>query len=277
MMNEKKFKNQLIEIKENNWAIPEDIDAYDLTLELMDNIGSTDSELRDGLIFRLLMMIIRTKKISFDQMEELLTICLSERHLFNGVGKIEDDSVFNRTFTSLVIAGILRVNYKEQEKFLSESQIKHVYKEVLKYLRTEKDLRGYVEFKGWAHSTAHTADMLCGLASSKGIDHNELLEILQVIKEKVCVDTYTYINEEDERLINAFICVICREIVSDEEIIDWINNFQNVEDVKQCPQYEHLRINRKNFLRSLYFRLKNEDDAEGVLEAIEEGLSKLRV
>ncbi|WP_072831889.1 DUF2785 domain-containing protein [Clostridium collagenovorans] len=57
--------------------------------------------------------------------------------------------------------------------------------------------RGYVVDKGWAHSSAHTADALCSLAESKFIKYEELMEMLDIIKDKICVDTYTYINEEE--------------------------------------------------------------------------------
>jgi len=57
-----------------------------------------------------------------------------------------------------------------------------VYKKVIGYYVKEKDLRGFVEIKGWAHSSAHTAECLSSLVKSGYIKYNELLEILNIIK-----------------------------------------------------------------------------------------------
>ncbi|MEG2288408.1 MAG: DUF2785 domain-containing protein [Clostridium sp.] len=60
-----------------------------------------------------------------------MKLCLSEEHLFCGV------------------EAIISVNNKVEEEFLNESEVLHVYEEVMRYFRNEKDLRGYVKGKGW--------------------------------------------------------------------------------------------------------------------------------
>lgn len=270
-----KLKNQLKDIWENDWNIPEHINPYALSLEMMDNIGSTDPELRDMLILELLYNIISCKKISYEHMKELLKLSLSDSHLFYKIGEPEDYSVFKRTFTLCVINMILSLNNECDNNFLSEKEILHVYNEVLRYFRAEKDLRGYVAIKGWAHSSAHTGDVLCSLAKSTAIKHNELLEILQSIKEKICINTYTYINREDERLINAVVSILDRTILTDKEIINWINSFKNAEYVDKYPEDDHLRVNRKTFMRSLYFRLKKINANEQLINAVEKPLTSI--
>lgn len=275
MGDENKLKIQLKNIWENDWNIPEDVDIYALSLEMMDNIGSTDPELRDMLILELLYNIISCEKISYDQMKELLKLSLNDNNLFYKIGGNEDDSVFKRTFTLCIINMILNLNNECDDSFLSEEDILHVYNEVLRYFRNEKDVRGYVNLKGWAHSSAHTGDVLCSLSESKVIKHMELIEILQAIKEKICINTYTYINREDERLINAVVSILDRNILTDEEIINWINSFKNIEYIDKYPEDDHLRINRKTFMRSLYFRLKKINANEKLINAVEEPLNNI--
>lgn len=275
MKREQELKQQLTMIKENNWEIPRGVDPYVLSLEMLDNIGSIDSQLRDSLILGAFLRVIINKKISYEQMKELLKLCLSEEHLFYGVGKIDDDSVFNRTFTICIVESIISVNNKHEEGFLNESEVLLVYNEVMRYFTNEKDLRGYVEGKGWAHSSAHTADALCVLAENKFIKHKELMEILEIIKEKICVDTYTYINEEEERLINAFMCIYNRNIIRNKDIIKWIYSFEVVGKRGKYPAEEHLRENRKVFLRSLFFRFKKFNLDESLIKAVEQVLNNL--
>lgn len=276
-MNKKELlKKQLIAIRDNNWVISNEIDPYELSLEMLDNIGSTDPILRDDLILNMLLKIIEEKQISYEQMKEILNICLSENHLFCGIGKHEDDTVFNRTFSSLIIEGIILSNNSAETYFLSEAELLNAYKKVIKYFNEEKDLRGYVENKGWAHSSAHTADTLCSFADSEFLKYNELKEILAIIKKKICIDTYTYINQEDERLVTTFMHVYNRHIINDEEIINWIYSF---DDAEKCKKYTlsaaHLRENRKIFLRSLYFRAMKCNLDKHIINAVDEVLNHL--
>lgn len=274
-MKREELKKQLTMIKENNWEIPSEVDAYELSLEMLNNIGSVDPVLRDSLIFNMLQKVIIYKKISYEQMKEILRLCLSEEHLFYGLGKIDDDSVFNRTFTILVVGDIININNNVEKEFLNKEEVLYVYKKVMEYFEKEKDYRGYVEVKGWAHSSAHTADTLCSLAESKFIGYKELMEMLVIIKDKICIDTYAYINEEDERLINTFMSIYNRNIVQNEDIINWIYSFQNVEENGKYPNKEYLRENRKVFFRSLYFRFKKFNLENRIIEAIEQVLNNL--
>ena len=269
------LKEELTKIKENNWIIPDEVNPYELSIKMMENIGSLNSVLRDNLISSMFYRIIEDTKISHEQMKEILILCLSEKHLFYGIGKVKDDSVFNRTFSVLVIEGIISINNKSEKEFLSESEIKNTYKKVMDYFKKENDLRGYVEGKGWAHSTAHTSDALCSLAESRYIKYEELMEILYIIKEKICVTTYTYINEEDERLINTFMSVYNRQIISNDKIIDWIYSFKDINANGKYPDEEHLRENRKVFFRSLYFRAKKCNLEESIIKSIDNVLNSI--
>ena len=234
-----------------------------------------NSILRDNLILSMFYRIIEGTKISYEQMKKILKLCLSEDHLFYGLGKVKDDSVFNRTFSMLIIKVIVSTNNKAEKEFLCESEVLNVYKKVMEYFRKENDLRGYVEGKGWAHSTAHTSDDLCSLAESRYLKYEELMEILDIIKEKICVSTYTYINEEDERLINTFMSVYNRNIISTEEIINWIYSFKDINANGKYPEEEHLRENRKVFFRSLYFRVKKFNLEESIIKSIDNVLNSI--
>ena len=55
------------------------------------------------------------------------------------------------------------ISVHEREPLLSEEQLYSVAEQVLEYVYLEEDVRGYVEGKGWAHSTAHAADALDAL------------------------------------------------------------------------------------------------------------------
>lgn len=266
------LKRLLTIIKKNEWKVPDDIDINELTFIMLKNIGSLDEELRDYLILEMFENIIEKSKISYDQMKKLLNLCLTSNHLFYGLGKEHDDSVFNRTFTMLVIGNIVNANNSAEKKFLNKEEVLVVYRKVMEYCTKEIDFRGYVDGKGWAHSTAHASDTLSALAQSEYIGHDELMGILRTIKDKICIDIYTYINREEERLTNAFMYSYYRNLIKNEEIINWIYCFQDAESSDKAPNREHLRENRKKFFIALYFRTRRYKVDYEIIKAIEDVL-----
>ncbi|MGM7680636.1 DUF2785 domain-containing protein [Cytobacillus sp. Hm23] len=275
-MNEvKQLKPLLQKIKSNNWNVPTDVNLDELTTAMMKHLGSTDSELRDELIFSLFQELIRGKNLSDHQLKALLQLSLSDQHLFYNVGAKEDDTVFNRAFAILIVSSVVMYHNQNGENLLTEEEILHIHKNVLCYAKLENDVRGFVENKGWAHSTAHLADALNELAVCKVMQKIQLVDILEAVKEKVCIKNYTYINEEDERLITAVSSIIERNILSDEDITTWIKQFDNIEQVKDSQQQHCLLVNRKNFLRSLYFRFKQNEVCQPFTAPIETVLNNI--
>jgi len=267
------LKQQLIDIKNNNWSIPSDTDKYELGLEMLENIGSVDPELRDELILELLSDMIVENHLTDGEVKNLLELLLSENHLFYNIGNVEDDSVFNRTFTLLIIVAMLYRHNQNTDNTFTEEEIKRICTEVLSYTRQEKDARGYVEIKGWAHSTAHTADVFNVIAQCPEIKKPELLAILEAIKDKVCINYYAYINVEDERLISAIMEILKKRILNDEEFINWIKSFEDIEMTGKYPEDHNIISNRKNFLSALYFRLKRRNEKPSFLDTIEKVLN----
>ncbi|WP_066495420.1 DUF2785 domain-containing protein [Abyssisolibacter fermentans] len=238
----------------NNDKLPQNINNYDFALELMDNIGSTDPELRDDLVLTVLWkMILNYDSLKTNELKALLDVCISENHLYKNIGQAGDD-VFNRTFTMLMIAVIICYD-NEKKEILSQEEFNYIFDSTIKYAKNEKDVRGYIDKKGWAHSTAHTADAFVELVLSRYITKEMALEILTIIKDKICIDNYTYINEEDERLIIAVITIVEKNLVDEKDIINWIKSFKDINIPDKYPEKGHLLVNRKNFLRSLYFRM----------------------
>ena len=273
MKNMNQLKQQLIDIKDANWSIPDDTDKYELALEMLENIGSIDPELRDELILSLLSNMIIENYLTDAEVKNLLELLLSEKHLFCNIGKIEDDSVFNRAFTLLITEAMLYRHNQSEDKLFTEEEIKRICADVIKYARQEKDVRGYVAIKGWAHSTAHLGDVFSNLVQCTEIKKLELLAVLEAVKDKVCINYYAYINNEDERLICAVMEILKKEILNDEEFISWIKGFENIEKTGKYPEDHNIISNHKNFLSALYFRLKRKKEKEVFLDTIEQVLN----
>ncbi|WP_155889949.1 hypothetical protein [Peribacillus kribbensis] len=69
--------------------------------QMLANIGSVDSELRDSLIYSTYCKLMKGNHLTTGQMESLFDACLDENRLFYKIGEKESDSVFTRSFSSL--------------------------------------------------------------------------------------------------------------------------------------------------------------------------------
>lgn len=146
---------------------------------------------------------------------------------------------------------------------------------MIRYLRQEQDLRGYVEGKGWAHAVAHAGDVLDDLAQCREMGSSDLLEILCAISDKMSADGSPYVHEEDERMTTAVMSVLGRKILDDAVIEKWVQEFAAViQGTKRSPS-SYRRLNGKNFLRSLYFRMHKENRNETMIQTVYEALKEI--
>ncbi len=273
-MTEQNLLENLEIISKNNYELSDKHNLMELTNVMLTYIGSTNSLLRDELIYYTFYQWILEKKYYHDdQLRYILKNSLNENHLYYNLGAYGDDSVFTRSFSVLILPLILIRN--RSEVFLKDDEIKGIKDKILKYFLDENDLRGYVEDKGWAHAIAHAADAIDDIVQYEMIDHGDLIEILEAIKIKMSVNHYVYVNEEDERIITAVVKILKRNVLTEQEVIEWIKSFKELTLPNKNPNYHNFIINIKGFLRSLYFRLNKDNNLLKYQEVIMESLNHI--
>jgi len=273
MRTPEELKQLLQQVKKNDYAVPDGTDVDSVIDDMLKYIGHTDGELRDKLIYSTIMEWGEYKGlISADKMKQMLNTCLSGTHLFYGIGENGTDSVFTRSFSALVLSVAFCMHY--ENPFLAAEDVRVTKEAVLKYIGLEKDYRGYVDSKGWAHAIAHIADALANIAGCEvddevAIGSDGTGDILAAVKALVCNKEYVYSAEEDERLVEPVMVAIYTEMLTTQGLLAWVDGF-NMADKEYwkgtMPGDYYLHVNRKNFMRSLYFRLQSEISTEGFEE-----------
>ncbi|HVI35525.1 MAG TPA: DUF2785 domain-containing protein, partial [Gaiellales bacterium] len=87
----------------------------------------------------------------------------------------------------------------------------------------ERDLRGFVPGKGWAHAAAHGADALGALAQCPSFGRLELTVLLDVVADRLLVPTTArLVHGEDDRLAAASMAVLRRDLVPLEVLEPWV-------------------------------------------------------
>ena len=255
MIPEEQLKQNLQSLAKNEYQLTEADDLETFLQAMVTHIGSLDPELRDDLIYTTFVnLIYRQQAFSAGQLRYVLQKVLDEEHLFYGIGEQDTDSVFTRTFSVLLLPLILIAH--RRQPFLSPLEVGQVQQSLLRYLHEERDRRGYVQGKGWAHAIAHAADALDDLAQCVELGADELREILHEVRSLVCIADTVYTHGEDERLVTPVIAILRRELLPEEEIIRWVEGFSEaVLVVEDMPARLYIQGNVSNFLQALFFRL----------------------
>ena len=256
------LKGVLQTVRENDFEVEEER-RLELLQACLEQTGSSDPELRDELIYATLAQWLDEKKYFDDaELNRILEVCLNEQHLTFRLGESGDDSVFTRSFSSLVIACLLRRH--RDTPFLTAQGIGTVKARMLEYLLQEKDHRGLTEH-GWAHAVAHAADVLDELAQCAELSEKDLEDILNTIAKLAASPLSVYICDEEERLTYAVKTVFENEKMTEPVLTSWLMEFGSL--ARHCPGHgaaEGYRcfVNLKHFLRALYFELEHHLEIE---------------
>lgn len=209
-------------LREGEYAPPQEHRLSDLTAQLTRMLGDPDPEIRDGLAYPLL-----ATWIEHGAYDDLLAglgdgMCAG---LSAGVGESGTDSVFRRSFSALVLAECIDRDTLIRRQ--PPSRILEWGDRLAAWFVRERDLRGFVDGRGWAHAAAHGADALGALARSPYFGATELTVLLDVIADRV-LDPATplLVHGEPDRIAHAVMEILRRDRVPLTIVEPWVNRIE---------------------------------------------------
>ncbi len=271
------LKEELRRIAAGGYAVPEGASAEDVAERMLEAIGSTDPDLRDGLIYTTFARWIRADVFSPDEMTKLAATCAGETHLTYRIGEGESDAVFKRTFSILVLVELVRRHVREA--YLEPEDVERVKDAIVAYLEREQDLRGYVEGKGWAHAVAHSADLLEQLAHCKELDSEDMQQMLDAIRGVMTTTRTAYVFGEDWRMAKAVLAMLREKRVTENQMGAWLRQFwrelrtplPKPDVTRQTYRY----TNGKNFLMNLHVRCLREQPPVDIADEVRNTLVRM--
>jgi hypothetical protein len=238
--------------------------------EVMRNLGNTNSEMREScldILWELVQSGELSNSVLIDTGNELL------ENLGHGLGERGADSVFLRTFSALIVGVIVSQDEirrikreKGRESFLSYERFGGWYEASKKYVLDEKDYRGYIPGKGWAHSISHGGDLLRDFAFHSFTSRAEHLDILNILSTQLTTNTEEiYVNNDDNRLARIVVTIMLREELVLADYENWLNDLLARFEGQYWPDFSSeenrgkvvVWFNTTTFLRALYFVLLN--------------------
>ena len=206
------------QVRSAEMKVPTDRPLADLTAELTTMLGSVDPVERDETAYPILATWI--SEGVYDDLLAGLGDGMAAG-LTQGLGESGTDSVFRRSFSALVLAECIERD--NAESLLPPAKILEWGDRVTGWLVRERDVRGFVPGRGWAHAVAHGADAVGVLAGSPHFGLNELTVLLDVIADRLLLETPAPLTSgEPDRLALATMTILRRRLVPLRIIEPWL-------------------------------------------------------
>lgn len=208
------------QVQAADFEVPADRPLGDLTAELTTMLGSTRPEVRDGTAYPALATWLE-RGVYDDLLSGLGDGMVAG--LSVGLGESGTDTVFRRSFSALVLAECLERD--SSQHLLRDSTIMDWGDRIAVWFLAERDSRGFVPDKGWAHAIAHGADALGALGASPhlaGPEHEVLLEVLAERLVQQPADEPLTAGEPD-RIAAAVMRILRRNTLGVDVLESWVH------------------------------------------------------
>lgn len=207
------LQQQLELIQQNDYTQLQHIDINELTLNMLQYIGTTDSYVRYQLIYKCFAHFIHHEFLMDDQLKLLLHTCLSDEYLYCDIHSPQTDGVFTRSYTVSLIALILQ--FANSHYFFTEEDIEDIKNKLITYTNLETDFRGYIENKGWAHCIAHVSDAFTEIVHNSYTTFQWYEELIHCLLNKIFIPSDLFHNNEDERIVTPLLAMLYHDLSQD--------------------------------------------------------------
>ncbi|ATP42427.1 hypothetical protein CSE16_10545 [Solibacillus sp. R5-41] len=222
------------------------------------NVGHIESTIRDQQNYRLFIQLLSENIIPAPIIHHYVNYLSADNGLLFELNDTDTSTVIQRSFSALFLTAI--VNADRQLGILTKEEVEQLTTAAIELFSKEQDFRSYIdEMTGWAHSIAHTADLICALISHPYFNIRFTSHILQAIRTNLWKG-YVFQDDEEERFVKIVEALIAKGI-EEALFIEWVEQlFDRLEMVAYEQGYNaswfKARTNILNMMKTLYFFLK---------------------
>jgi hypothetical protein len=234
--------------------VPKDRPLDELTAELVAMLGSPDPALRDDTAYATLATWIG--RGVYDDLLAGLGDGMAAG-LEVGLGQVGADSIFRRSFSALILGEC--VDRHNIVRALPAIKALEWGDRIATWFIRERDLRGFVDGKGWAHAVAHGADAIGALGRSPDLGLPELTVMLDVLADRLLLPTDEFlVCSEPDRMAMATMDILRRNLVPLSILEPWVarlagNASTRGDDSDRNPFLRTFNV--QAYLRALHLQL----------------------
>lgn len=209
--------------------------------------------------------------------------------------------VLVRSFSALILTSLLNKN--KREPILSDETLRIIGSQLCLTMTLERDLRSYDETLGWVHTLAHYSDLCGAYLKQEGSTKETLPSILEAFQTQLDLGLTVWTGQEEERFISAvyeplfgsgslslgseegagetheahetFELAPTKRVEGVSTIEQWIQAIGRPGQHDNGILNMRVLINKKQMLRSLYFRGIKRGMDSSVLEKIQQAEAAL--
>jgi Protein of unknown function (DUF2785) len=270
-------------IRKAGFAVPVRPSLDVLTADLLDNLGNPDPDQR-ALGLEILETWVRRGVYEPSALRAMGGRLVD--NLKVGLGEQDSDTVFLRASSLSLLKRVVEAD--NRSAFLEPEELKAWLDTLVTYLENERDLRGYVPGKGWAHVLAQVAETLRLMALNRRLSPETLRRILDVVGAKITAPVdEPFRDYEDEWLAYAVRTIFRFKPLGVEELKQWLAGLtdpaghETWKEPPRSPSEAAARYNTASLLRSLYFQLAASRErpatAAQLVPAVREAIQELDI
>jgi len=171
------------------------------------------------LIYPQLATYIASESFTIEDTNRIFDFILSGHGLMYRMGTADTTAVLTRSFSALVLAELLVMD--KTRHLLTQSQLDRLSTYLQTYLQQEKDVRGFIDGMGWAHSMAHIADVYAVWFTHPASRPQEELGAIDAMIRQLTRSDYLYVDEEADRMVTAWLQA-CHHGLSEDVLLQRI-------------------------------------------------------
>jgi hypothetical protein len=243
--------------------VVDDSARIDLSLMLVDCLGSPDPEIRDGVAFTALSTWMRAQALPVAAVESL------RERLLGMLQQPDDADGVRASFVALALSEVVRADrIRPQFDVAQRSELVAVAAD---FVRATNDYRGFDEHVGWRHRVAHAADLVLQLAVNPEVPEDSVRKLLDALANQISPKGIAYTHGEPERFARAVFFAHQRGVADDDWWQGWLARvaapapFSNWSTAQQDRNGLARRHDVLAFLYALHFAAVAADNERGKL------------
>ena len=205
----------LLKAKETEYTSWQDDDVNRLAIDLLACLGDPDPNIRDGLVYASLRMLLRAERITPKTQQVLF------EDLIKVLSGPKTHDGFARPFAALNLSELARAD--RITPFLTDEQRAKFVRSVSAYMISIDDYRGFSDQEGWRHGIAHTSDIMLHLSLNPNITKGQVLELRDALGKQIAPTDHAYIHGEPERMARAVLYMARRGEIRAENWQNWMD------------------------------------------------------
>lgn len=235
---------------------------------LLAHLAATNPKVRDRGAYFIFNDLLHVEAFTEKQMHYIKNTLLSEDFMFYHILEPKNDGIFKRSFSVLTLSALLYVNRTIYHTF-SDEEIIAAEDRLATYIVLEKDGRGYVDGKGWAHVYTHLTNNLNEIMSSNLKRGSKLFFLTTVLLGYRRIED-PLVFGEDTRLAMAFSYITGKDSFYADYFLTLLKEWQA--DIllvrpEESQVFWNRWYNRNRLLQALVLR---GDFPENILEYLRE-------